>query len=217
MHERDLCLSVLRLLVHTSSGHSSREPLQGGREGGEGREEEGGREGGREREGGEEGGRREGAREGGEEGGRGGGREEGGGREGGRKGEGGKACSKSAIKVPSHAVVRLHSTFQFRAKSCGMETGNETISPTHLWVSMLLDVHLSEGADVPNSRDLNGEVPEKVNDVGGLVPQVEEEDEGGDQWAEEFVNHVHLEGGREGEGGRERGGEGGREEAEIAV
>ena len=54
---------------------------------------------------------------------------------------------------------------------------HKKIGPRH-WVSMATDVHLGEGADVPNSDHLYGEVPEEVDDLQGLVPQQGDEDEG---------------------------------------
>ena len=123
-----------------------------------------------------------------------------------------------------YVAACLHSTFYIvytvRTKKAvewrlGMRP-SAPAHPTHLWVSMLLDVHLSEGADVPNPRDLDGEVAEEVDDIGGPVPQVEEEDEGGDKRTEELVDHVHLEGGRKRRGRREGEGreKGGRREGE---
>ena len=61
-----------------------------------------------------------------------------------------------------------------------------------LRVPMLADVHLGKGADVPHAGDIDGEVAQEVDNVGGLVAQVEVEDEGGDDRAQKLVQNEHL-------------------------
>lgn len=42
---------------------------------------------------------------------------------------------------------------------------------------MAPDIHLSKGADIPNSDHFHSEVPEEVNDFQGFVSQEENKDE----------------------------------------
>ena len=57
---------------------------------------------------------------------------------------------------------------------------------------MASDVHLGEGADVPNADHLHGKVPEEIDDLQGLVPQQEDEDEGGHDGAQQLLQDKHL-------------------------
>lgn len=57
---------------------------------------------------------------------------------------------------------------------------------------MATDVHLGEGADVAHAQHLHGEVPEEVDDLQGLVPQEEDEDEGRDDGTQELFQDEDL-------------------------
>jgi len=65
------------------------------------------------------------------------------------------------------------------------------MGPCH-WVSVATDVHLGEGADVPDADHLHGEVSEEVDDVQGLVPQQEDEDEGRHDGTQQLLQDEHL-------------------------
>jgi hypothetical protein len=57
---------------------------------------------------------------------------------------------------------------------------------------VFLDVHLGKGADVSNSRHVDGEVSEKVDNLRSPLPQGEVQDERSHQWTEHLVQDVHL-------------------------
>ena len=57
---------------------------------------------------------------------------------------------------------------------------------------MFLDIHLGEGADISDSRHVDGEVPEEVNHLRSSSPQREVEDERCHQRTEHLVQDIHL-------------------------
>lgn len=57
---------------------------------------------------------------------------------------------------------------------------------------MASDVHLCKRTDVANSNHLYSKVPEEVNDFKGLVSQDEDENKGGDNRTEQFLQYKHL-------------------------
>ena len=90
----------------------------------------------------------------------------------------------------SFFVKRLYRQPACREK-CKKWRGRTKWWPCH-WVAVASDVHLGEGADVPDADHLHGEVPEEVDDLQGLVPQQEDEDEGRDDGAQQLLQDEHL-------------------------
>lgn len=63
---------------------------------------------------------------------------------------------------------------------------------TYRRVAMLAHVHLGEGAGVSHTHHLHGEVAEEVDDVQGLGPQADDEDQGGNDGAQELLQDEDL-------------------------
>ena len=57
---------------------------------------------------------------------------------------------------------------------------------------MFLDVHLGEGAHVTDPRDIDGKVPEEVDNLSGSGSQGEVENEWSHKWTEHLIQNVHL-------------------------
>ena len=62
----------------------------------------------------------------------------------------------------------------------------------YLRVAMFLDVHLSKGAHISNARDIDGKVPQEVDDLRGSGSQIEVQDEWCHYWTEHLIQDVHL-------------------------
>lgn len=63
---------------------------------------------------------------------------------------------------------------------------------TYRWVAMLAHVHLGKGAGVTHTHHLHGEVAEEVNNVQGLGPQADNEDQGRDDGTQELLQDEDL-------------------------
>lgn len=77
-----------------------------------------------------------------------------------------------------------------------MLVGSPGCSPvthgTYRWVAMLAHVHLGKGAGVAHTHHLHSEVAEEVNDVQGLGPQADDEDQGRDDGTQELLQDEDL-------------------------
>lgn len=58
---------------------------------------------------------------------------------------------------------------------------------------MLPDVHLGKRTSVSYPDHLHCEVPEEVNDLQGLPPQTEDQDDGRHHWTYQLLQNEHLE------------------------
>lgn len=67
-----------------------------------------------------------------------------------------------------------------------------THTHTHLWVAVSADVHLCEGADISDAHHLHGEVAQEVDDLQGLAPEAEDEDEGRDDRTQQLLQYKDL-------------------------
>ena len=63
---------------------------------------------------------------------------------------------------------------------------------TYRRVAMLAHIHLGKGAGVAHTHHLHGEVAEEVNDVQGLGPQADDEDQGGNDGTQELLQDEDL-------------------------
>lgn len=77
-----------------------------------------------------------------------------------------------------------------------MPGGNPGCSPatqgTYRRVAMLAHVHLGKGAGVTHTHHLHGEVAEEVNNVQGLGPQADNEDQGCNDGTQELLQDEDL-------------------------
>lgn len=63
---------------------------------------------------------------------------------------------------------------------------------TYRRVAVLAHVHLGEGAGVAHTHHLHREVAEEVDDVQGLGPQADDEDQGCNDGAQELLQDEDL-------------------------
>lgn len=74
----------------------------------------------------------------------------------------------------------------------GSPGSSPTTHGTYRRVAMLAHVHLGKGAGVAHTHHLHRKVAEEVNDVQGLGPQADDEDQGSNDGTQELLQDEDL-------------------------